>query len=231
MLNKASQTKRLSGRAQRMLERKTAPMISTPPIVGVPCLPPCNSASRWTSTARRIGWPNLSAVSLRMTKFPKMSEMTNAMTAHRFLAELAHFAENGDPFSIGIEFNQRAQGRFHRIRIRVVAIIDELYAVNFFDLQTRLGQRRGGKPSGAFLKRKTKDATGRDSQHGVLHHVQTWHGQLRAAAMRSLVNGKIRSVRALCNFTGANRPGGGPGKNHFGARASGNLFRKRIVRI
>ena len=46
MLNRTSQTKRLSGRAQSTLERKTAPITSTPPMVGVPCLPPCSSARR-----------------------------------------------------------------------------------------------------------------------------------------------------------------------------------------
>ena len=71
MAKSASQTKRLSGRAQRTLEMKTAPMMSTPPIVGMPCLPPCNSASRCTSAAVRIGWPILSEINLRMTKFPK----------------------------------------------------------------------------------------------------------------------------------------------------------------
>src|SRR6266436_6554630 len=46
MLNKASQTNRLSGRAQITLETKTEPITKTPPMVGVPCFGPCNSASR-----------------------------------------------------------------------------------------------------------------------------------------------------------------------------------------
>ena len=100
-----------------------------------------------------------------------------AMAAFRFGAQFAHFAEHGDAFSIGIEFDQRAQRGLHRIGIGVVAVVDELDAVNFFDLQTRFGEGRGGKAGGAFLERKTKDATGRDGEQRILHHVQTGHGQ------------------------------------------------------
>ena len=41
------------------------------------------------------------------------------------------------PVSISVEFHQRAERGFHRIRVRVVAVVDELEAVNGFDLQTR----------------------------------------------------------------------------------------------
>jgi hypothetical protein len=81
MLKSASQTKRLSGRAQIRLESTTVPMTSTPPIVGTPCLALCNSASLWTSSAVRIGCPALSAINFRMTKFPNASERTKAVIA------------------------------------------------------------------------------------------------------------------------------------------------------
>ena len=72
MLNSASQTNRLSGRAQRMLEKTTAPITSTPPMVGVPCFAPCSSASRWTSAAPRIGCSTFSARNFAIMKFPKI---------------------------------------------------------------------------------------------------------------------------------------------------------------
>ena len=67
MQNKTSQTNGLSGRAQTIDAITTEPMMRTPPIVGVPCLPPCNSARCRTSEAVRIGWPILSEINLRMT--------------------------------------------------------------------------------------------------------------------------------------------------------------------
>ena len=52
--------------AQSIDAKKTEPIISTPPIVGVPSLPPCNSARRRTSSAERIGCPILRETNLRM---------------------------------------------------------------------------------------------------------------------------------------------------------------------
>ena len=63
--------------------------------------------------------------------------------------------------------------RFHRIGIGVVAVVDELDAVDLLDLQTRFRERRRGQTGGAILERKAKDAAGRDGQHRVLHHVQS----------------------------------------------------------
>ena len=71
MQKSASQTKRLSGTRPEHAGNRTEPMMSTPPIVGVPCFAPCNSARRCTSAAVRIGWPILSEISFRMTKLPK----------------------------------------------------------------------------------------------------------------------------------------------------------------
>ena len=67
--------------------------------------------------------------------------------------------------SVGIQFHQRAQRRFHRIGIGVVAVVDELDAVDFLDLQARLRQRRGGQTGRAFLERKAENAAGRDREH------------------------------------------------------------------
>ncbi len=63
----ASQTAGFSGRAQSSVEITTAPSSSTPPIVGVPRFPPCNSESLWTSAAVRIGWPTFNEINLRIT--------------------------------------------------------------------------------------------------------------------------------------------------------------------
>jgi hypothetical protein len=81
MLKRASQTKRLSGRAHKTLETKTAPIMSTPPMVGVPFFPPCNSAKWRTSSAVRMGWPTLSEINFRITKFPKIRESMKAVIA------------------------------------------------------------------------------------------------------------------------------------------------------
>ena len=78
MVQAQTATKGLSGRAQTRVATSTVPRISTPPMVGVPILPPCSSASLWTSSAVRIGWPTLSEISLRITRGPKSSERTNA---------------------------------------------------------------------------------------------------------------------------------------------------------
>ena len=83
MQKRTSQTNGLSGRAQATDAITTEPMTSTPPIVGVPCLPPCNSARCRTSAAVRIGCPILSEISFRMTKLPKRSEIAKAVIAAR----------------------------------------------------------------------------------------------------------------------------------------------------
>src|SRR5881227_1850605 len=55
------------------------------------------------------------------------------MPAFRFVAQFVHFAQDCDPFSIGIQFNQCAQCCFHRIGICVVAgvqFLDDSYNAN-----------------------------------------------------------------------------------------------------
>ena len=67
-----------SGRAQTSVAMSTEPMMSTPPIVGVPIFPPCSSASLWTSAAVRIGCPTLSEIKRRITRGPKITDRMNA---------------------------------------------------------------------------------------------------------------------------------------------------------
>src|ERR1035437_3545290 len=76
MVHAQTATNGLSGRAQTRVQISVVPRISTPPIVGVPILPPCNSASLCTSAAVRIGWPTLSEINFRITRGP----------AHRVIA-------------------------------------------------------------------------------------------------------------------------------------------------
>ena len=78
MVQAQTATNGLSGRAKTSVEISTEPMMSTPPIVGVPIFPPWSSASLWTSAAVRIGWPTLSEIRRRITRGPKMTEMMNA---------------------------------------------------------------------------------------------------------------------------------------------------------
>ena len=68
MRRAASQTKRIiRARPQDAREMTTAPMTSTPPIVGVPCFAAVQFGEPMTSAAVRIGWPTLSEINLRMT--------------------------------------------------------------------------------------------------------------------------------------------------------------------
>ncbi len=68
-------------RAQRMLDTSTAPITSTPPIVGVPCFTLWSSASRWTSAAPRIGCSTFSARSFAIMKFQNVRVSKKAVTA------------------------------------------------------------------------------------------------------------------------------------------------------
>ncbi len=154
-----------------------------------------------------------------------------AMAGLRFFAKLAHFAKNSNPFSIGIEFDERAQRRFHRIGIGVVAVVNELHAANFLDLQSRSGQRRGSQPSRAFFDRQSKGAPGRDGKQRVLHHVQTGHGQLCTAAVRTFKNCELTAIGGLSNIGCPNRSAFDTGKHNFSARARGYYFAERVVRV
>ena len=127
------------------------------------------------------------------------------MAALRFGTKFPHFSKHSDAFPIGIQFHQSAQRRFHRIGISVVTVVDKLHAMNFLDLQTRLGERSGDQAGSAILEGKTKDATDCDCEQRVLNHVQTGHRQLRTAAMGALQYRKIRSGTALSNFAGEDR--------------------------
>ena len=66
------------------------------------------------------------------------------MTALCFASQLTHLAEHSDSFSVVVQLDQRLQGSFHRVGIRVVTVVEKLHTVDLFDLQTRLGQRSAG---------------------------------------------------------------------------------------
>ena len=122
--------------------------------------------------------------------------------------------------------------RFHRIGIRVVAVVDELNAVDLLDLEPRFRERSGGEAGRAFFQRKAEGAAGRDRQHRVLHHVNPGHRQLRAAAMRAFQNRELAIRSALWLHLG--RADGAildSGQNDFGAGALGDAFAEWIVRI
>ena len=51
-----------------------------------------------------------------------------------FFSQFSHFTEDRDSLSIRVQLDQRLQRRFHRIRIRVVAVVEKLHAVDLFDL-------------------------------------------------------------------------------------------------
>ena len=63
------------------VEATTEPSSSTPPMVGVPALLPCNSASLWTCSFVRIGWPTFKLINRRITQFPNINDRRNAVTA------------------------------------------------------------------------------------------------------------------------------------------------------
>ena len=69
---------------------------------------------------------------------------------------------------------QCAQGRLHRIGIGVVAVVDELNAVDFADLQARFRQRAlETRPAAHSSSESTEGASSRDREHRILHHVQS----------------------------------------------------------
>src|SRR5437667_50631 len=143
MLNNASQTNLLSRRAQRRLDTTTAPITSTPPMVGVPCFTPCSSARRWTSAAPRIGCSTFSARGFR-NQFRRVANrdqlihpecrcgLTNLQVSTlRFSAEFPHFPQYRDALSLGVELDQRTQCRFHRVWVGIVAVVQKLHATDF----------------------------------------------------------------------------------------------------
>ncbi len=77
MVQAQTAMKGFSGRAKTSVETNTEPMMSTPPMVGVPIFPPWSSASLCTSSAVRIGWPTLSEIRRRMTRGPKITDIMN----------------------------------------------------------------------------------------------------------------------------------------------------------
>ncbi len=68
---------------------------------------------------------------------------------------------------------KRAQRRFHRIRVGVVAVVEKLHAADFLDLQARFRERGRGEAGGTFLHGKSKCPPGGDGQQRILHHVRT----------------------------------------------------------
>jgi hypothetical protein len=76
-----SHRKWLSGRHQHSAPAVSENRISRPPIVGVPFLLPCKSASSRTSSRPRIGWPSFSRVSARITAGPTHSVNPNVHSA------------------------------------------------------------------------------------------------------------------------------------------------------
>ena len=105
------------------------------------------------------------------------------MAMLRFVAQFSHLAKHRDAFSVRIQFDERAQRRFHRFGICVVTVINELNSADLSNLQSRFSQRRTGKTGRGFFERKTEHAAGGYSEHRVLHHVQTGHRQLGTATM------------------------------------------------
>src|SRR5882724_10228530 len=129
------------------------------------------------------------------------------MAVLRFGTKFPLFPQDSDAFPIGVQLDQRVQGRSHRLGICVVAVVEKMHAMDFFDLQTRFGKRRSDEAGGAILKGKTKDASGGNCEQCVLHHVQTRYRQLCAATVRSLQYRKVCSALALTDFAGTDRSG------------------------
>ncbi len=153
------------------------------------------------------------------------------VTALRLAPELAHLPEHRDALSLGVEFHQRAQGRFHRFGIGVVAIVEELNPADLAQLQTRFRERRRGETRGAIFQRNAKGAAGGDGKDGVLHHVQARHGELRAAAMRPFQDGEFGAARGLGNIFRAHAALIDASENRLRARAARNAFAEGIVRV
>ena len=84
------------------------------------------------------------------------------MTTPTLRTQFQHLAQDGDPLAIGVQLSESAESGFGRVRIGVVTVVDELDAVDGFDLQARFGERRSGETGGACLEGKSKDTTGRD---------------------------------------------------------------------
>ena len=123
--------------------------------------------------------------------------------------------------------------RFHRIGIRVVTVVDELHAVNLFDLQTRFGQRRGGeKTGGAFFERKAKE---RDRQRRRASHFApcanpgTGNCARQRCAPSKMVNSDPFALWVISPAQTV--PPVVVRRKHFRARARGDFLAERIVRI
>ena len=99
-----------------------------------------------------------------------------SVAALRFATEFAHFAQDCDAFSLGIELDECSQRCFHRIGIGVVAVVEKMHAADFLDLQARFGERRRSKTGGGFLDGQPKFPTGSDGEQCILHHMQTGNG-------------------------------------------------------
>ena len=77
---------------------------------------------------------------------------TSRWPAGRFGPELGHLPEHRDALAVGLELRQGAQGRFHRVGVGVVAVVDELHAADGLDLQPRLSERRGREAGRALFE-------------------------------------------------------------------------------
>src|SRR6266487_1390863 len=128
------------------------------------------------------------------------------MVLLRFGTKFPHFPQDSDALSIGIQFHQRAQRRFHGIGICVVAIVEKTHALNLFDLQTRFGKWRSNEASSAILEGKTKESTGGNCEQRILDHVQTRYWQLGPGTVRCLQDCKICPDLALSDFVGSDFP-------------------------
>jgi hypothetical protein len=122
------------------------------------------------------------------------------MAVLRFGTKFPHLPQDSDAFPIGVQLDQRVQGRFHGIGVCVVAVVEKMHAPDFFDLQTRFGKWRSDETDAAILKGKTKDASGANCEQRVLHHVQTRYRQLCTATVRTLQYRKVCSALALTDF-------------------------------
>ena len=81
MVKRASQTKRLSGRAQRTLEIKNRADDQHAAHRRRALFAAVQFGETMHFCRGRIGCPTLSAINFRMTQLPKMSESTKAVTA------------------------------------------------------------------------------------------------------------------------------------------------------
>ena len=86
------------------------------------------------------------------------------MSTAGLIAQFTHLAQNRDFSTIRIQLNQSSQRRFHRIGIGVVAIVEKLHSVDFFNLQACFGQWSRHEAGRAFFERKTKGSPSRNGQ-------------------------------------------------------------------